>query len=375
MNHGWEKKRLGDVCQINFGKRIVAKDTPPGPYYVYGGGGATFTTMDYNRENCMIVSRFAMSPECVRFVRGRFFLNDSGLSVQSNNGLLTQEFVEKYLWAIQPQIYNLGRGAAQKNLNTKSFSEMTIPIPAVEVQRQIVSELDKINEMLEVKRGQLKDLDMLSQSLFYEMFGDPIENPQGWEMKQLKEVLYKIGSGATPRGGKQSYQGGNISLIRSLNIYNSYFKYNELAKITDDQAYELRNVEVQDNDVLLNITGASVARCFIVPKDTLPARVNQHVAILRPNNKFILSKFLHRLLTTTSLQNFLIETARAKNATREALPKATLEMIKIILPPISMQEEFSVRVEAIEGQKRVIESTISDLEVLLASRMDYWFND
>ena len=375
MNHGWEKKRLGDVCKINFGNRIVAKDTKPGPYYVYGGGGATFTTMDYNRENCMIVSRFAMSPECVRFVRGRFFLNDSGLSVNSIKDFLTQEFIDKYLWAIQPKIYSLGRGAAQKNLNTKSFSELTIPLPAVNIQHKIVSEIDKLNELIELKRNQLKDLDAFAQSLFYETFGDPIDNPKGWELKKFKDILFKIGSGATPRGGKQSYQGGDISLIRSLNIYNTYFKYDELAKINEEQAYELRNVKVQYNDVLLNITGASVARCYIVPMDTLPARVNQHVAILRPNNEFIQSVFLHRLLVTSSLQNFLIGTARGKSATREALPKATLEMIEIIVPPIEVQNKFASKIEAIEEQKRLIESSIADLETLLASRMDYWFND
>ena len=265
-------------------------------------------------------------------------------------------------------------GAAIPHIYFRDYKKEIVPVPPLEEQTKIVAELNKINETIEDCRELLRNLDALAQSLFYDFFGDPITNPKGWEMKHFKEILYKIGSGATPKGGKQSYQGDNISLIRSLNVYNTYFKYDDLAKINANQAYELRNVEVQFDDVLLNITGASVARCFIVPKDTLPARVNQHVAILRPNNKFIRPKFLHRLIITPSFQNFLIGTARGKSATREALPKATLEMIKIPVPPISLQEQFAARIEQIEEQKKAVEQTIAELQTLLDSRMDYWFN-
>lgn len=366
MNHGWEKKRLGDVCQINFGKRIVAKDTPPGPYYVYGGGGATFTTMDYNRENCMIVSRFAMSPECVRFVRGRFFLNDSGLSVQSNNGLLTQEFVEKYLWAIQPQIYNLGRGAAQKNLNTKSFSEMPIPIPAVEVQRQIVSELDKINEMLEVKRGQLKDLDMLSQSLFYEMFGEPIENPQGWDMKQIQEFAKTTAGGTPSKSHPEYYNGGKIPWLRSGEVCKMNISNTELC-ITDLGMQNSSAKLVPVNSVVVAMYGATAAQVGVIRSEMT---LNQAISAIFPNSH---TKPIFLYFCLSGLKESLLKVAHG--AAQPNISQAIIKSTKIILPPIELQNEFSVRVEAIEEQKRVIESTISDLEVLLASRMDYWFND
>ena len=103
-----------------------------------------------------------------------------------------------------------------------------------------------------------------------------------WETLQLRDACLKIGSGATPRGGKEAYKGGATSLIRSQNIYNEGFHRNGLVYIDDNQSAELRNVEVKSNDVLLNITGDSVARCCQVAADVLPARVNQHVAIIRP---------------------------------------------------------------------------------------------
>ena len=368
MNHGWEKKRLGEVCQINFGKRIVAKDTPPGPYYVYGGGGATFTTMDYNRENCMIVSRFAMSPECVRFVRGRFFLNDSGLSVQSNNGLLTQEFVEKYLWAIQPQIYNLGRGAAQKNLNTKSFSEMPIPIPAVEVQRQIVSELDKINEMLEVKRGQLKDLDMLSQSLFYEMFGDPIENPQGWETFHLRDLVkeklsYGSGASGIPYDNK----------IRYIRITDIDERGNLKPEIASSPSEYNSKYMLKHGDILLARSGATVGKAFLYKKSIGPAIYAGYLIKVSIDMSILNSIYLYEFTKTAYYWNYISKSIRGA-----AQPNVNAQLygnLSIPVPPLSLQNEFASKIEAIEEQKRVIESTISDLEVLLASRMDYWFND
>ena len=99
----------------------------------------------------------------------------------------------------------------------------------------------------------------------------------------MGELTTKIGSGATPKGGRESYGTEGISLIRSMNVHNGYFEYKELAHISDEQAEKLDNVTIHENDVLLYITGASVARCCITPNDVLPARVNQHVCIIRCN--------------------------------------------------------------------------------------------
>ena len=113
-----------------------------------------------------------------------------------------------------------------------------------------------------------------------------------WKEYKLGEVCTKIGSGATPKGGKESYLGGNISLIRSQNVLDFTLSNDGLVYISDEQANKLKNVKVKENDVLLNITGDSVARACIVPNAILPARVNQHVAIIRGNESLILNKFI-----------------------------------------------------------------------------------
>lgn len=366
MNHGWEKKRLGDVCQINFGKRIVAKDTQSGPYYVYGGGGATFTTKDYNRENCMIVSRFAMSPECVRFVRGRFFLNDSGLSVDSITDSLTQEFVDKYLWANQPRIYNLGRGAAQKNLNTKSFSELTIPLPPVNIQLKIVSEIDKLNELIEIKRKQLKDLDTLSQSLFYETFGDPITNPQNFQLQGLVDVCDAISTGITYKPEMVSNNGTVV--LRSSNVQESKFVLDDVVRI---QMPLKESQYVQKNDILMcsrNGSARLVGKVCLIPELVEKMSWGAFMTIIR-------SKYYHYLFHYFRLHAFREQLNKTKTSTVNQITIGMLKDIKLPVPPISLQNEFAEKVEVIEEQKRLIESTIADLETLLASRMGYWFND
>ena len=206
------------------------------------------------------------------------------------------------------------------------------------------------------------------------MFGDPVENEKGWEVKKLSSITSKIGSGATPKGGNESYKTEGISLIRSLNVHNNEFLYKDLAHIDNEQAEALSNVEIKECDVLLNITGASVARCCIVPDDVIPARVNQHVCIVRTIQEKALPIFINRVLTNKNFQANLLRLARSKAATREALPKSIVDNIQVPLPPLPLQQLFAQRIELIEKQKAEVQRTIKALETLLASRMQYWFD-
>ncbi len=162
----------------------------------------------------------------------------------------------------------------------------------------------------------------------------------GDETIQLRDVCLKIGSGATPRGGKEAYKGGATSLIRSQNIYNEGFHRDGLVYIDDDQSAELRNVEVRPNDVLLNITGDSVARCCQVAADVLPARVNQHVAIIRPEPKSLDARFLRYVLVSHEYQSRLLALASA-GATRPALTKSMIEELDIPSPPLAEQKAIA----------------------------------
>src|SRR5262249_6015805 len=145
---------------------------------------------------------------------------------------------------------------------------------------------------------------------------------------RLGECCSKIGSGSTPRGGESVYLENGISLIRSQNIYNGHFEAHGLAFIGDNHAEQLAGVTVEKGDVLLNITGDSVARSCMVPEAVLPARVNQHVAIIRPNPDELDSRFLGYYLISPTMQASMLSLAGG-GGTRKALTKEMIERFEI----------------------------------------------
>lgn len=184
----------------------------------------------------------------------------------------------------------------------------------------------------------------------------------GWSKKRLREITKKIGSGATPKGGSEAYKGSGISLFRSLNVHDRTFKEKNLAFIDEEQASKLSNVEVQEGDVLLNITGASIARCCVAPSELLPARVNQHVAIIRPKSDYIDSNFLMYLLVSKQYKEALLNTGEKAGSTRQALTKQQLENFEVTIPKFSEQKRIvAILDEAFEGIDRAIANTEKNL--------------
>jgi len=195
-----------------------------------------------------------------------------------------------------------------------------------------------------------------------------------WEKLQLRDACLKIGSGATPRGGKEAYKGGATSLIRSQNIYNEGFHRDGLVYINDDQSAALRNVEIKPNDVLLNITGDSVARCCQVAADVLPARVNQHVAIIRPQPLSLDARFLRYVLVSHEYQQRLHALASA-GATRPALTKTMIEELDIPSPPLAEQKAIAAVLGALDDKIELNRRMNATLEAMARALFQSWFVD
>jgi hsdA (fragment) len=153
---------------------------------------------------------------------------------------------------------------------------------------------------------------------------------------KLADICQKIGSGATPRGGKEAYRAEGIALVRSQNVLDFSFSSDGLAYINDEQADKLRNVELQSGDVLLNITGDSVARACLMDDDYLPGRVNQHVAIIRVDESKAVNSYLLYYLQWR--KSHLLQLASA-GATRNALTKGMIEQLEIDLPSLDEQRK------------------------------------
>ena len=196
-----------------------------------------------------------------------------------------------------------------------------------------------------------------------------------WEYMKLGDICTKIGSGATPKGGSTVYVENGTSFIRSQNIYNLSFKYDGLVYINDEASEKLKGVTIEAKDILLNITGDSVARTCIVPEGVLPARVNQHVALIRPKKGIINPIFLNYYLASPFMQSYMLGLAVGKGASRNAITKMMIEDFEVPCPRIDLQEKI---VDILSAYDNLIENNQKQIKLLeeVAQRLyKEWFID
>ena len=240
----------------------------------------------------------------------------------------------KYLYYLIKYL-DLGKsntGATIPHIYFKDYKKRKVKVREYSVQKHIGQILELIDSHLRIYIRVLEQYDLLIKSRFVEMFGNPIINDKKYPVFKLKDISQKIGSGVTPRGGDSNYIDKGVAFIRSMNVYNNTFKKENLVYIDESLAKQLCQVELFSNDLLLNITGASVARCCTVPDDILPARVNQHVCIIRQCR--LSNVFLEYCLTNESYQEYLLLLSNKNGATREALTKIQVENLEVIFPPL-----------------------------------------
>lgn len=185
--------------------------------------------------------------------------------------------------------------------------------------------------------------------------------PEGWEVSTLKELTVKIGSGATPRGGSGVYLHEGTALIRSQNVYDSEFVWDGLARISDSAAKQLSGVEVKQDDVLLNITGASILRTCVVVPNVLPARVNQHVAIIRAKAG-IPARYIHLNLLQQKTKDFLM--GLNAGASREAVTKGHIESVPTLKPSPEVLACFGAATDSVYSEVEQLASQTRTLATL-----------
>lgn len=340
--------KLEDVCErgsSNIKQSDIIKMS--GNYPIYGASGLAGKVNFYHQEQPYV----AVVKDGAGI--GRTTLNPAKSSVIGTMQYLIpkKNVLPEYLFYVVSYMHleKYYTGATIPHIYFKDYKNEEFNLDNIEKQLEIIDVLGRCKKVIEARKQELVELDSLTKARFVEMFGNPVTNEKGWKQRQLGEIATKIGSGATPKGGKEAYQEEGITLIRSMNVHNGLFEYKELAHISEEQAEKLDNVTIEENDVLLNITGASVARSCVVPSKILPARVNQHVCIIRCN-QCIVPEFLNKLLIDDNYQRLLWSIAEA-GATREAITKQQVESLQIIMPPIELQEQFADFVHQVDKSK------------------------
>ena len=291
------------------------------------------------------------------------------LRLKSNQKVINSSFFAYYALStkFKDDIAKIRKDAVnQSSVAISDLKCIRLPLPPLPEQQSIVAELDKINEIIDLKKTQLKDLDLLAQSIFYDMFGEPIENPKGWEVKKLGAIT-EVGTGSTPNRKNISFYSGNNSWVKSTEVCNCAI-YETQEHISEVALEETNCTMYPVNTILMAMYGQGRTRGQIAILKIV-ACTNQAVAAIIPSPNFE-SLFLYQHL------HLMYDNIRsmARGGNQANLNLSLVKSIKIILPPLSLQHSFADKIKAIESQKTAIKKSLAEVETLLASRMDYYFN-
>ena len=389
MRKDWEYKKLGEVGTIITGSTPSTKDNSnylpqeycfvkPSDLIEQGICKITKTEFYLSKKGFSISRALPIGSvlvSCIGSIGKIGVLTKEACSNQQINAIIPSNNIDSFylayvLCGIKYKLEEIANAPVVPIINKTAFSKVIIPIPPKPTQLAIVAELDKINELIQLKKEQLKDYDQLAQSIFYEMFGDPVENEKGWEVKNIESVCSSIVRGPFGSALKKDF-----FVPKNNSTYKIYEQKNAIQKnasigsyyITEERFKELSRFELLPGDIIMSCSG-TIGELYRIPVNAEKGIMNQ--ALL----KFSLLKqinFLYFLyLMDYVKKEFTIRGSGLQNIGSVKIIKS----MKFGLPPLPLQQQFAARIEAIERQKQQVSETIKDLETLLASRMQYWFD-
>ena len=382
MKQGWEIKKLGD-----FIKEHSIRNKSGVEYPVYSVTNSQGFCKDYFSKE--VASKEKRTYKIVPF--GCFAYNPSRINVGSvdwqhceENVIVSplyvvfsiskdvmQGFLLRYLKSnfAMSLIDNFARGTVRANLKFDTLCSFPIAIPSREEQEKIVEELDCLSGVIEKKREQLRELDSLAQSIFYQMFGDPITNEKGWEVKKLGEVCNKLTDGTHDTPERLS---SGVKFITGKHIRAGVIDYDNsdyVLKEIHDEIYARCNPEY--GDVLYTNIGANLGTAAInIVRYEFSMK---NVALLKVNKDIINGYYLQSYLNDEEVKNDIINSF-SNGGAQKFLSLKMIAKISIPIPSLTLQQEFADKIEAIEKQKELIKKSISETETLFNARMDYYFN-
>ncbi len=366
VKEGWTYKLLNEVCDKGSSNIVINKlDGNDGDYPLYGANGLVKKIDFFHQDKPYLgivkdgagVGRVNIYPAFSSLVGTMQYI------FAKKECLL--EYIKYFL--VKLDLSHCVSGATIPHIYFKDYGKERIPVPPIPTQQSIVSELDKINELISLKKSQLNDLDALAQSIFYDMFGDPITNEKGWEMKKYSDC-FTIGSGGTPSKSVPEYwDNGSIPWIGSNMCQNSVITETDGKFITEEGLKHSSAKMLEEGTVLVALVGATIGKVALLRTKT---STNQNIAFIKVNEtKEFVSEFVFFHLMNQYDDFMLIGNGDFKMASQ-----AFIKALNIMVPPLSLQHQFAERVESIERMKQQVQTAIKELETLFASRMQYWFD-
>lgn len=370
MKQGWEYKKWNEVLTIINGKNQSAVEDTNGEFPIYGSGGI----MGYANnwlcpENCVIIGRKGNINKPI-FVKTKFWNVDTAFGLNANKEYLLPKYL--FYFCLDYNFERHNKAVTIPSLTKADLLKIQIPIPPKPTQLSIVSELDKINELIRLKKEQLKDYDNLAQSIFYEMFGDPVENEKGWEVKELGQLCEVTSS---KRVFINEVVDAGVPFIRGTEL-------TALNKLVPGEKMHYTLFITQEHyERLKAITGVPKVGDLLIPSinaDGIVWMVDTEEPLYFKDGRVLWIHVNHNHFNSIAIQklmNILIKNIYASmgGATFAELKLFVLRNMKVPVPPLSIQDAFAEKIKRIDIQKLQVKKSITDLETLLASRMQYWF--
>ena len=263
--------------------------------------------------------------------------------------------------------------ATVKHLSAKRINQIQLPLPSIAKQERIATELNILESILDKSKLQLAILDELELSIFYDSFGNPVINPIGWKSLSLSDVssLITDGSHYSPKDEEM----GTIPMLSVKNMGARGFDYTDCKMISQEEFKKLEAAGCKPlpDDVLVAKDGSYFKKIFVHHSEA-PQAILSSIAIVRPDQTKVTPEFLCSLLSTPDIYNLVEERYLTGTAIKRVILKG-LRQLKIIVPPMDMQKQFSMKIWRINAQRRLIEESVVEAQKLFDSRMNYYFGD
>mgnify|MGYP000438653388 CR=1 FL=1 len=369
MREGWEYKKLGEVCEI-YQPRTLSTDmlTGTGDYPVYGANGIIGYYNQYNhKDKEVLLTCRGATCGTINISKPYSWINGNAMIIHRKSEEMFFDYLKYLMLSIDYSF--IITGAAQPQITRQKLAPTKIGIPPKCTQLAIVSELDKINELIRLKEEQLKDLDKLAQSIFYEMFGDPVENEKGWEVKKLNEIVSdncSISYGIVQPG--DGIENG-VPVVRPVDMTGTFVYRQGLKNTTKEISDSYKRTILKGNEILMCVRGTTglIAMASSELRGCNVTRGITPIECGKSCNKW----FIYYQISNSSIQQYIAEYTRG--IALKQINMKDVRDIPLCLPPLPLQQLFAHRIEQIEHQKAEVQKSITDLETLLASRMQYWF--
>ena len=351
MREGWTYKKLNEVCDKSSSNVVINKlDDNNGDYPLFGASGLVKNVDFYHQDKPYI----GIVKDGAGVGRVNTYPAYSSLVGTMQYIFPKEECLLNYVkyFLVKLDLSHCVSGATIPHIYFKDYGKELIPVPPLSTQLSIVSELDKISELIRLKKEQLKDYDNLAQSIFYEMFGDPVVNEKGWEVKRITDLCIEISAGGD--ASKHEIKKTKDEIF-SVPVYSN--------GIDEDGLYGYSNHATINQPAITLAARGTIGAAFIRTEPYIP--IIRLVSVIPDLSKISLT-YLFYILKQTEWDR--------TGGTIPQLPVPKVKQLTLPLPPLPLQRTFAQRIELIEQQKAEIKSTIADLETLLASRMQYWFD-